>query len=964
MRSVPLRMPGGFSRDRMTFRPGLFLGLSLLAPLWAIASQEPAQPQAVFAHETSDLKPDPGVMFGRLENGVRYAILRNAQPQGRASLVLGVNAGSLEETDQQLGLAHFVEHMAFNGSEHFAPDTLVKYFQRLGMSFGRDANASTTFDRTMYLLELPDTREESLGKAFTLFADYGGGLLLKPASIEKERGIILAEERERDSQQQREWLAQMQFIAPQARFIRRLPIGTQKVITHAKRPQLVDYYDTWYRPENLVVVAVGDFDVVAVEKQIREAMALLIARAPARARPAPDSVEPPAKATAKFYSQPEAGTANVALDFVLPYDEHTDTAARRVKEIEAGMTLGMFNRRLRLKSREEGATLLGGEAQVGRSFGFLHLASLDVACRESAVWRECLTSAEHELRKALEQGFTQAELQEARAQVRNGLQQQEKLARGQVSSQLAQALLGSIADEKVFTTPAADRALYGPAVEAMTVEDCNARFRELFGSQTAPRLFVSGNLQVTDADVLAAYQASVAQPVAADEAKESPAFGYAVAGEPGKVKRQRAIEDLGVVVAEYENGVRLNLKRTDFEPGRIYIDMRIGAGLLTAPRDLPGLRELAENTFISGGLGKHSVEQIDSILAGRNVSYHFRVADDALKFGGATTPEDLLLQLQVMQAYVTDPGYRPEALRWFHDGLAPLYTALSHSIEGPERSAIPLLMAGGDARFGLPAREALEQRTLEELRAWLGPQLASGPIEITIVGALEVAKTLDAVGQTFGTLPVREAKPAYALERKVTRPQTPVAQHYTVDTDLKRGLVDMRWMVVDGLQRPVSSHIGLLSNVFADRLRIRLREEMGQTYHPDVVSELSFTFPGYGTVIATASVAPDQVKKVTAAIREVAQDLAEKGVTEDELRRAREPLLAAIHQGLGANGYWLEAVLSGAQEFPDLLERHREREARLKAVTVQDLDAAAKQYLAPSRAFEFSVLPKKQSPKK
>ena len=261
----------------------------------ALATPRPA-PAAppVFAQETSDLKPDPAATWGRLPNGLRYVILPNKEPRGRASLRLVVGSGSLYETDAQRGLAHFLEHMAFNGSTHYAPGTLVEYLQRMGMGFGGDTNAYTSFDSTVYMLELPDTQTATLAEGFQVFGDYAGSLLLETKEIDKERGIILAEKRTRDSVEYRTSVAEYQFLLGDSLFPKRMPIGLTDVIESAPRPEFVDFYNAWYRPDNLAVIAVGDFDPAAVEAQIKAGLRAAPApgAGPAAARPRPDPRRP------------------------------------------------------------------------------------------------------------------------------------------------------------------------------------------------------------------------------------------------------------------------------------------------------------------------------------------------------------------------------------------------------------------------------------------------------------------------------------------------------------------------------------------------------------------------------------------------------------------------------------------------------------------------------------------------
>ena len=230
-----------------------------------------------FAQAGSDLPADPAAKFGTLPNGVRYVIYPNKEPQGRAALRLLVLAGSLNENENQRGLAHYLEHMAFNGSTHYAPGTLIDFFQRMGMSFGGDTNASTSFDRTQYMIELPHTDEHTLTEGLQVLSDDAGGLLLQTDEIDKERGIILSEKRTRDNVGYRTFIAQFEFMLGDTRLPKRVPIGLAEVIEKAPRSPFVEFWDTWYRPEKLAVIAVGDFDPAVVEKLITAAFTPLAA---------------------------------------------------------------------------------------------------------------------------------------------------------------------------------------------------------------------------------------------------------------------------------------------------------------------------------------------------------------------------------------------------------------------------------------------------------------------------------------------------------------------------------------------------------------------------------------------------------------------------------------------------------------------------------------------------------------
>lgn len=932
------------------FRLSAVLTALLLAPLLAFAGD--------FAHETSDLPVDPAVTWGRLPNGLRYALRHNAEPRGRVSARLVVRVGSVYENDSQRGLAHFLEHMAFNGSAHFPSAHVVEFFQKLGMEFGGDTNASTGFDRTIYQLELPDTKPATLRESLTFFADVAGGLLLDPGEIDKERGIILSERRARDSVGLRTFLAELDFLVPDTRFPQRLPIGTEEIIRTAGRDRFAEFYHAWYRPERMVLVLVGDLDSAAVEPLVKELFSPLAARGSALPEPRLGTVTPPEGVVALLHAEKEAGSTNVALETVVPYAFEPDTAAARLKYLPRMLALGMLNRRLSVLAKKEGAPFLGGLVGVTEQFETFRNASIELNCRPDQ-WAAALAVAEQELRRALEHGFRPEELAEAVADLQNNLKQADRNAPTRHSNRLADELADDLLERSVTLTPAAELALYTPALGAVTPADCTGALRTVWSESAGRKIFVSGNLDLPHAPqaIAAAYAASRRVAVAAPPRTTQAEFAYTDFGPPGHVVETNPVEDPAATLYQFKNGVRLNLMATDYEAGRIRVSVRVGGGTLTLPPGQRGLALLANAAFTTGGLGRHSVDDLQRLLAGKSVGLAFGAQADTFTFGGTTTRDDLLLQLQLICAYLTDPGYRPESLRQLHKVAEQTYLRLAHVPDGPLQLEAASLLASGDPRFGLPPEEILLTRTLDELKAWLAPQFAHGAIEVALVGDLDPEAALAAVARTFGALPDRQRKPAYAEARTVAKIAAPVARQYTVESEIPKALVRLYWPARDGRDVKFARRMRLLSEVFADRLRVKIREEMGGTYSPNTGADLSETYPGYGYLIADATVAPDQARTVADAIRAVAASLQTGGVPEEELVRAKQPVLTALRESARTNAYWLNAVFAAAQEFPDKIDWSRTRYSDTESVTAGELTALAKEYLDPAHASEFIVRP-------
>ena len=716
-----------------------------------------------FPQAGSDLPPDPAARYGALPNGLRYVIRPNHEPKDRASLRLLVQSGSLEEQENQRGLAHFLEHMAFNGSTHYAPGTLVEYFQRLGMSFGGDTNAYTSYDQTVYQIELPNTKPDTVAQGLQVFGDFAGGLLLTPEMITKERPIILSEKRTRDSVEYREFVASFEFLLGGTLLPQREPIGLKPVIDAAQRDRFVSLYNDWYRPERMVVIVVGDIDPAAVEPQIAAAFGSVTDRAPAQALPDYGHVAVALGLRTAYHAEPEAPATDVGIDVIAPYSYQPDTASLRLRHLTRDLAVAMLGRRFEILSKKEGAPFIRATASVQESFNFFRDAGIDLTCPPGQ-WEAALALGEQELRRALQFGFTAAELREAVANFRNDLQQAASTAATRRSPALVGEIIGTLVDRNVFTSPAQDLALYEPALDKVTPEDCANALRVVF--QPRPGALRDGGGQREDrgrrpggdrrrlpGGPCSGHQA------AGERTDTSDTFAYTDFGPPGKIVERTYVPDLDLTLVRFANGVRVNLKKTPFEANQIRLSLRVGAGKLTEPADKPGLAFFSDLTFGPGGFGKHSEDDLARILAGRTIGVEFEVGEDALTFGGKTTREDLLLECQLLAAHLTDPGYRPESLRVAKKNLDEIYNELAHTPEGPLQTEVPRLLANGDPRFGLPSRAVAEARTLDEEKAWLTPQLRSGPIEVGIVGDFDLDATLAALARTLGALPARDPKP-------------------------------------------------------------------------------------------------------------------------------------------------------------------------------------------------------------
>jgi zinc protease len=922
-----------------------------------LSAAGPLRAALPFPQATSDLRPDPAITFGTLPNGVRYIVMPNHEPRNRASLRLLVLAGSFEENEEQRGLAHFLEHMAFNGSTHYPPGTLVEKLQRLGMGFGADTNASTSFDHTIFQLELPDNSPSTLAEGAQILADYAGGLLILPRMIDKERGIILSEKRTRDSVDYRAFEAQLGFVFAGTRLPERLPIGLTPVIEKSGREPFVDFYDTWYRPENFVVIAVGDFDGAAMAKQVTGLFSPIAPRAPERAPVVMGSVAEFSGVRTLFHGEPEAADTEIAIESAVDHPQPPDTAANEIRDVLRTLAVEMLNRRLSVLAKKEGAPFTRAESGVEEAFGLYRESSIEVHCRADQ-WQAALGVAEQELRRVLKLGFRPDELKEEVADYRNDLVQALKTASTRRSDELAGEIADSIVERQVFTSPADDLALLGPVLDKVTPADCADALRDAWSSP-GRYVFVSGNTAIAGdagAAIAAAYAASQAVPVEATGAESNAAWAYTDFGAPGTIASRARVADLDFTEVTFSNGARLNLKKTDFEANTIHVAWRLGTGQLTEPASEPGLGTFATLTFSAGGLGKHSSDDLQRILAGRTVGSSFTSGQDAFILEGDTDKEDLALEMQLLTASVTDPGYRPESLRIARKRIEAAYLSFEHTEGGPLELEVEGLLASGDHRFGLPPKDRMMALNLDEMKAWLAPELATGALEVTVVGDFDPEAVILAASRTIGALPMRAPRPALDDLRRVSFPSRPFTRDYPIDTKIPKSLVLFYWPTADAFDVHRARRLNILADVLSDRLRVRLREQMGSTYSPGAESTASDIFPGYGFITAEALVDPAKAAVIGDAVAAVARDLQSKGATQDELDRAKNPILTAIRESERTNQYWMR-VLSRAQERPEVLDWARSRRADFEKITVADINALAAAYLDPARASRVVIHP-------
>ena len=711
------------------------------------ASKPPSWPQA-----TSDVRADPAVRFGVLPNGMRYAVMRNATPAGQTSLRLRIGSGSLEESDAQQGLAHVLEHMAFKGSTHVPQGEMIKTLERNGLAFGPDTNASTGWTETVYQLDLPRSDGALIDTGLMLMRETGGELLIDPKALATERGVVLSEERLRDTPGYHAEKAQLDLLAHGQRITRRYPIGQVDVVQNAPASLVREFYRANYRPDRATLIAVGDFDPSVMEAKIRARFSDWTAVGPETAAPDLGRVEKRGL-TVSTVQLPGAQTLTY-IGWARPYNDGADTMAKRRREIVENLTLAVLNRRLSMLASSANPPFISSDSSFENVLHSTKVAVIDASSATDG-WPSALTAIEQEVRRLTAYGVSKAEIDREIAASTATLVNAAAGAGTRPSPELASGVADSVDADTVFTSPAENLALYQAAVKDIRPAEVAVAARAIF-SGSGPLVEVESPAPVPggEAAVAKAYAQSSAEPVKAPVAEAELTWPYAHFGQRGVVKERHEIADLGATTVRFENGVALTVKPTALRKDQVLVSVDIGRGREDLPAGHP-VPVWAASAFVDGGYGAMTREDGQRVLNGHIFDETFSIDDGAFQLRGATRPEDLTVQMQVLAAHVVDPGYRREAFERLRRSYITALPQLAATPGGVMRRDVESLIHNGDPRWATPTNDQLLAAKPDDLKALIQEPLTHAPIEVTVVGDISVDAAIAAVADTFGALPPR-----------------------------------------------------------------------------------------------------------------------------------------------------------------------------------------------------------------
>ncbi len=941
------------------------LPLLLLPLLGSVVYAQAPTPPAAPGSEASALAPlqaDPQLVSGTLANGMHYLIRPTKEPAGQACMRLYVNTGSLDESEETKGISHFIEHMVFNGSRHFKRGELIPAMQNLGLGFGGDANAYTGLLQTVYMLDLPNLKPETVDFALTIMRDFADGATLDDDAIDHERGIIISELKARDSQAYRAGIAMLRHLVGGTRVPDYLPIGTEEVIRNCPYETIRQYYRDNYVPARMTFIITGDIDPQQAQQWIEKHFASMEAR-PAPARPAigtPGSFG----AGSIIIPNPETANSSISLSVVNPWKLTEDTLEQRVQDMPLQLACSMLNRRLgRLSRLPDSPFLSASVSPAEKLYEAGDIFSLDLRCHPEQ-WQTALCRAESELRSAATHGFTRSELQEAISTILANCHKATETWETISARTVADALVSCLGDHRLFTSPQEDKRAFALALSRIAANPdlCRAALQKAYDTARV-RLSLSGRVpEGVGADTLsAAYAQQLTQEVFPQQEEQLAPFAYHDLGPAGSIVNRETHEDLGVTTLTLSNGVRVNIKPISFKRGGISVSAAVDGGSRHLMHT-PGLSHMTDSVMNQGGLEAHSADDMNRLFSGNNVSYAFSMDEERFIFSGQTTPQDLELQCKLLCAAILHPGYRPEGELRLKRALPGFFRALETTPTGAYALQSAPLLFGEDKRFLTPTLEQFLAVDSAQVKAAMEPLLKDGALEVSLIGDFKLEELLPILERTFGAMPAR--KPEFTRqteeERGVNFRPWGQREFLRYETQLDKTIVTQVRPAGDGKDEHRNRRLAVLTSIVRERLFNAIRAELGESYSPSVRYEPRPAYANAATLSASSLGVKRNREKVTAAMDIVFTDLGRGNISEEEFQQALRPYIADADESYRLPGFWASSI-ANLQSKPETLDQLRDLRQDVRNISLEEIRTLAREIFGdPEKVNYYFTMPQEK----
>jgi zinc protease len=914
-------------------------------------------PFALGAQGSPTIPADPQVVTGTLANGLRYYIRQNSRPEGRAELRLAVNVGSLMEDADQRGLAHFLEHMAFNGTANFSGSAIVDFLEASGMRFGPDVNAYTGFDETVYMLQLPTDSARIFTTGFRILREWAGSIALDSTEIEKERGVVIEEWRLGRGSDARMRDKQLPILFHGSRYAERLPIGDLQTLTNFPHPVLARFYRDWYRPELMAVIAVGDFDVKQVEQLIRDNFTDLAGTPNPRAREG-SVVATHDSTLVSIATDPEATRTVVNVYFIRDQQPVGTVAAYR-RELMEGLYDGMLNERLQEITTKPEAPFVAAFASHSQFVRGMNAYSLGALVAEGGVERG-LTAVLIEAERVARFGFTGSELDRSKQNLLRSMESAYEERERTNSAAHAGRYVDAFLEGRPFPGIEQELELVRALLPTITLSELNALAR----ASTAPRgraVLVTapppaqGAVVADERALRAAFDAAKSAEVAAYTETVTDAPLVPVPPAPGRITAERTIPGIDVTEWTLSNGARVVLKVTDFKADEIIFSASSpgGSSLASDARALNA--ENATLALMVGGVGEFDQIELPKKLAGKQVGVIPTIGTLEHGFSGMASPRDVETLFQLVYLYTTAPRRDSVA---FEAVRAQYRGAMANMNADPMkafRDTVQRVLTQYHPRVRLLTPTIIDSLSVDESLDFYRARFADASgFTYFFVGNLDTAAMRPLVETYLASLPSTGRKeswrdvgirpPSGVVKREVFRglePKSETTIHFTGDFDYTR---ENRFA------------ISSLADLLSIKLRESLREALGGTYGVRVsASPVRDPVPRYSFEVAFSS-APERAEELTRAIFAEIELVKQNGASAADIEKVKEGLRRGHEANLRTNGYWM-GQLAGHWRLGTDPQAILTFDTVIETLSSSMLQEAARQWLREDNYVQVRLMP-------
>lgn len=915
-------------------------------------------PLAARQAPTETIPFDPAVRTGTLPNGLKYYVRQNGRPANRVLLRLAVKTGSLDEADDQQGLAHVVEHMAFNGSEHFKPGELVSYFESTGARLGPHVNAYTGFEETVYMLDLPSDKPDVVAKGFTAFGDFATGLSLDAKEIDKERGVVIEEWRGGLGAGSRIRDKQIPVLFYKSRYAERLPIGKPEILRTFAPARLRAFYDTFYRPDKMAVVAVGDMDAQKLEDLVKNTFGPLKARTPA---PPERKVDVPLHKDTliSIVTDNEVTQSSVSLVRKRPRSP-SGTVADYRRELVQRFFEQMLNDRFDELARRPDAKFLGAGMFGENLSKDVQTVSLGANVQSGKI-AEGLAAVAIEAKRAREFGFGAGELDRAKKWM-SAFYERAYTERGKTESgSFAQEYLNHFLEGEPSPGIEYEYKLVQQLLPGITAAEVTALGKTLLADES--RVILATSPQ--KADVPVPTEDELRKALAAAEAAPVTPWNDTTATrellekkpEPAAVTPVRTVDAIGLTIVKFANGVEAWLKPTDFKNDQVVFGLQAKGGTsLAPPEDFIEASLSTAYVNLSGAAGLKALD-MQKLLAGKLASASPFASLSTHGFSGAAAPAQLETALQLLYARFTQPGDDPEA---FELMKRQLNAFVANRLDDPGTvfgDKVDEINSSNHytSKPLTPARVNALDRA--KMLAFYKQRFANAAdFTFFMVGTFKIDEAMPLLQRYVGGLPSTGQATSNFKDVGITFPAAPEKVTVEKGREPKSETVISFFADPPGDDPMEQERVLAAADVLEIALRDILREELGQTY--TVSADLAQNLPqrGGGHIQVSFGASPENIGKMTARVMEEVERLKKEGPTEDLVNRAKETARRNYETQLKQNNYWLlrfQAVKLWGQD-PTIIAKRVERINALTPASIQD---AFKKYFPADRSTVITLNP-------